>query len=157
MNPNRTFAADFLAVVAKFDGESDRGAVLVCSSYLEDLLKQLLRTNLKEGEGLRELFDGINPPLGSFSARIAACHAMGLIDERMRRDLHIVRKIRNEFAHNWDANLSAGSLADRCIELGNRDWEGKTKEFFENGPSPRQAYIYSSMAMFLSLRSDESK
>ena len=38
MNPNRTFAADFLAVVAKFDGESDRGAVLVCSSYLEDLL-----------------------------------------------------------------------------------------------------------------------
>jgi len=157
METDRTFAMDFMSVIARFNNESDRGAVLICSSYLEDLLKQLLRRNLKEGKGLQDLFDGKNPPLGSFEARIAACHAMGLIDDRMRSDLNIVRGIRNEFAHKWDADISSGSIADRCIELGNRDWTEKTKDVFESSPSPRQAYIYSSMAMFMSLRGDGPK
>src|SRR5262245_31102508 len=35
-------------------------------------------------------------------AKIALCHAFGLIDEEMFTDLEIIRKIRNRFAHEYD-------------------------------------------------------
>ncbi|NRB20492.1 MAG: hypothetical protein HRU33_23915 [Rhodobacteraceae bacterium] len=95
MKPNRTFAMDFLAVVAKFSGESDRGAVLVCSSYLEDLLKQLLRKNLKEGKGLKDLFEGKNGLCCTTqfrdscceSSMVAGCHEQLGTDEIQDQEL----------------------------------------------------------------------
>jgi hypothetical protein len=37
-------------------------------------------------------------PLGTFSARIDAAHAFGLIGDDDAADIHVVRRVRNEFA-----------------------------------------------------------
>jgi hypothetical protein len=41
-----------------------------------------------------------NGPLNSFYSKIIAGYAFGIYDESMRNDLHIVRNIRNAFAHS---------------------------------------------------------
>ena len=48
-------------------------------------------------------------PLGTFSTKISIAFFIGLIPEDIYNDLNIIRKIRNEFAHNYDTltfNLS---------------------------------------------------
>lgn len=41
-----------------------------------------------------------NAPLGTFSSKIEACYALGLIDEFEYQEIGLIRKIRNEFAHS---------------------------------------------------------
>jgi len=41
-------------------------------------------------------------PLGTFSAKVDVAFALGLLSEKSRRDLHNLRKVGNEFAHNPD-------------------------------------------------------
>ncbi|MCC7596730.1 transcriptional regulator [Janthinobacterium sp. FW305-129] len=48
-----------------------------------------------------QLVEGFNAPLGTFSSRIKAAYSIGLITKEQFQDLEILRKIRNEFAHNW--------------------------------------------------------
>jgi DNA-binding MltR family transcriptional regulator len=60
--------------------------------------------------------------LSSFSARIAACYAFGLLSESERFDLDQIRDIRNRFAHKRqgltfvDESISAKCGTFRCIE-----------------------------------------
>lgn len=49
-----------------------------------------------------DLLEGFNAPLGTFAARIKLCYALGLLTDAQFKDLELVRKIRNEFAHTWD-------------------------------------------------------
>lgn len=68
---------------------------------LEEALKQLLQKRLVEPRSRkRDIVEGDQAPLHSFSAKIDAAFQLGLISEYMARDLHLVRKIRNEFAHH---------------------------------------------------------
>jgi len=46
-----------------------------------------------------KLFEGVGP-LRTFSAKIDIAYSMGLISAGVRRDLHAMREIRNEFAHS---------------------------------------------------------
>jgi DNA-binding MltR family transcriptional regulator len=52
-----------------------------------------------DNKGLKILFSGGNPALGSFSNRMAAAFALGLISEREYKMADTLRQIRNEFAH----------------------------------------------------------
>ncbi len=45
------------------------------------------------------MLDGGTAPLGTFSSRIKAAFALGLIDGRERSECDLIRKVRNEFAH----------------------------------------------------------
>jgi hypothetical protein len=57
-------------------------------------------------------------PLGSFSARIELCYALGLSPKQVRRDLILIRKIRNDFAHQAKTlTFDDPGIADRCAEL----------------------------------------
>jgi hypothetical protein len=57
-------------------------------------------------------------PLGTFSARIEVAFLCGFIGERAKRDLHLIRKIRNEFAHVPEPlDFSTEQIANRCREL----------------------------------------
>jgi hypothetical protein len=98
--------------------ETDRGCALVAGAYLEDQLGQLLRAFfIDEPNAADGLLSG-REPLASFSARIQACFCLGLISKEAYRDLNIIRKIRNEFAHHaFDVTFDAGAIADRCREL----------------------------------------
>ncbi|MCD6051399.1 MAG: Mannitol repressor, partial [Verrucomicrobia bacterium] len=77
--------------------ESDRGAVLISATRLEEKLEQLHRAQItqKVAEPKKLLEELFRPyaPLSSFSAKIQLAHAYGLIDADDYADLNIVRKI----------------------------------------------------------------
>lgn len=73
----RTFA-EFLD---DFNKETERGAALSSTAYIDHLLERTLFAFLIPNASGAALTTGFSAPLGTFSARIAACHAMGLISE----------------------------------------------------------------------------
>ena len=61
---------------------------------------------------------GTDSPLSSFSARINASFALGLIPAAVHRDLHLIRKIRNDFAHKLSVHsFEESPFRDWCSEL----------------------------------------
>jgi hypothetical protein len=112
----------------EFAKESDRAAVILGAAKLDIQLYQLLRMALRPATGNNdELFDG-DAPLSTFSSRIHLCHRLGLIDDEFSRALHLVRRIRNSFAHEISSTtLESGGNRDRVHELAlpftrHHDW-----------------------------------
>lgn len=83
------------------DDLDERGLVLSLAAFAEDALGQLLKAFLLTNEATNQLLEGFNAPLGTFSARIKAAYALGLIEKDQLDDLERLRKMRNEFAHSW--------------------------------------------------------
>ena len=90
--------------------ESDRGAVLVASAFIEEALEHLLRqvltvkscntSNDKFPMHLNRLLEpGPSAPLGSFSARITTAFVLGTIDVDYLKALEALRNLRNSYAH----------------------------------------------------------
>jgi mannitol operon repressor len=92
---------DLVRFSGEFNQESDRGAVLVAAARLDEVLKSLLVAYLRDTKSAGDLLVGFNAPLGTFSARASACHAMGLIDDAEFSDISRIRKVRNTFGHQW--------------------------------------------------------
>jgi DNA-binding MltR family transcriptional regulator len=103
---------------AEFAGASDRAAVIVSAAVLDDVLKDLLSAVMvPEALAASDLF-GPSQALGSFSSRVKLAHALGLIHESERRQLVLLARIRNNFAHlASDLSFATPSVADRCREL----------------------------------------
>jgi hypothetical protein len=116
--------------IKDFSKESDRAAVIVGAAKLDESLYQMLVAFLLPvGSSNDELLDS-DRPLGTFSARIHACQRLGLIDAELARALHLIRRIRNSFAHDaGGATLESGGHADRIRELLNplRKYDGFEK------------------------------
>lgn len=105
----------------EFARETDRAAVIVAASMLDELLRSLLVAKLVPVSSSNdELFDGANAPLGTFSARIEMAYRTGMISVKLARDLHLVRRIRNDFAHNiHGASFEDTRVKQRIAELDN--------------------------------------
>lgn len=76
-----------------------------------------------------------NGALSSFSSRIDAAHALGLITVDAWSRLVTIARIRNAFAHRIDTNsLDQDSIRKECIDLHPtmplRDQEGYAKMIF---------------------------
>jgi DNA-binding MltR family transcriptional regulator len=96
-------ARDYWNKVLKqeFEKETDRGAAIFSTSLFDEALKNLLLSYFAASTSSSdELFDGPNAPLTSLSSKITLCYRLGLLSNRFVRDLNLIRKIRNEFAHN---------------------------------------------------------
>jgi len=79
--------------------ETDRGSVLMAAAFLDDRLKLLLAARLINDRKLSRRAFEFNGPLGTFSSRIDFSYLLGLLPKNAQRDLHLVRSIRNKFAH----------------------------------------------------------
>lgn len=108
----------FAAFVDEFKEESDRAAVILGAAKLDSLLGQILdRRLLPSLGGTDELLEG-DSPLSTFSARINSCYRLGLIAADFAKALHLVRRIRNSFAHEVSGvSLGSGPHADRVKSL----------------------------------------
>ena len=82
------------------NSETDRGRALVAASLIDEMLEEVLRAFFLEGGATKNLFEAPNAPLSSLSAKSSACRALGLISAEEFRDIKLVRKIRNAFAHS---------------------------------------------------------
>jgi DNA-binding MltR family transcriptional regulator len=84
-----------------FNEESDRGSALIAASFLDDSLKEIISSFLLDDKSSKELIDGFNAPIGTFSSRIKLAHSLGLLMDDEYELLNSLRKIRNEFGHEW--------------------------------------------------------
>ncbi|OJH09106.1 MAG: hypothetical protein AOY29_07330 [Alcanivorax borkumensis] len=89
--------------------ESDRGAVIVAASILDESLGEILKTFLLRPSTKKDnLLEGAYAPLGSFSAKIELSFRLGIIRKPIRQQLMLFKSIRNDVAHR----LSVASLQD---------------------------------------------
>jgi hypothetical protein len=117
-SPSEETKAQLRRFISEFSSESDRACVILGAARLDVLLKRLLHGFLRPSTSSNdELLDG-DSPLGTFSSRIHASHRLGLIDSELVRALNLIRRIRNEFAHEASTvSLSNPSHRDRIRQL----------------------------------------
>jgi hypothetical protein len=86
---------------AQLDCESERGSAIVSAVLMDEVLENLIKAKLVSSiKKEDELFVGAYAPLGSFSAKIDFAYRLGLISLRNQNSLHIIRQLRNDFAHS---------------------------------------------------------
>jgi len=98
--------------------ESDRGCALVATAWIDDTLTELVRSRFVDDRAAAdEVLDG-DAPLSTFSAKIKLLYCMGVISKEVRRDLDIIRAIRNLFAHDRGRlGFDTPTIKDRCKSL----------------------------------------
>jgi hypothetical protein len=107
----------FLRFLSELERESDRGMVLIATSYIDNLLKQTIAAFLIPGAAQTSLLQGFNAPLGTLSTRIAAAASLGLISSREAKEADRLRKIRNIFAHQVHVSFADQNIAILCQNL----------------------------------------
>jgi hypothetical protein len=86
---------------------SDRAAAIVAVAFLESQLRVILELHFRKDTAVTGRFFRYPGPLSTFAAKIDMAYLIDLFDKETRRELHTIRDIRNEFAH----------------QLGKRDFE----------------------------------
>ncbi len=100
--------------VIRFHDETDRAAAVLAGAYLDTFLADTLRAVFVTGARTDGLFDA-QGALGSLRSKISLAVALGLVTEALARDMDLVRKVRNYFAHHiWDASFDAPPVSDWC-------------------------------------------
>jgi hypothetical protein len=134
---------DLAAFVKEFTAETDRGAALVGAALIDNRLERLLRAHFLNDATADKLLSS-TAPLGTFSARIDASYALGLVTEVEFRECDLIRRIRNEFAHRLHGlTFENQAIANRCREL--------KAMAYERWGSPRQRYMNSVITLCLVL------
>lgn len=86
--------------------ESDRGCIIFGSAMIEDQLETLLRSCFRKDAAAAKIVDSLfagYAPLSTLSAKIQVVYALGLISDKIYKQLLLLKKIRNNFAHDKEA------------------------------------------------------
>lgn len=124
----------------EFEKESDRACVILSTAMLERALENILKARLVPTSSSKdELLEVVYAPISTFNAKIALTHRLGLISTKFCRDLHTIRKTRNDFAHNiTGCTFATASVHSRIVELcrssGLVEKEPKVRKTFQSGP-----------------------
>jgi len=129
-----------MTLVEEINGQSDRGAAIVGMAWLEESIATALESFLhSHPKSWDRLFKGAGP-LANFAAKIDLSRLLGLITDTIWSDLHVMRSIRNDFAHQVAHKESHGKLTfetpyirDKCMSLKCVKHEDLTE--------PRSAFI----------------
>lgn len=102
----------------EFQGASDRAAAVVGAAMLDAQLRILLEDRMSPQADRKELFDGANAPLHSLSGKTDLAFALGLISAGEHRNLVLIRRIRNIFAHRiGNLSFETQEISSRCAEI----------------------------------------
>lgn len=116
---------EFVPFAQELRAESDRGMALSGTAYLDDRLGKLIEVYLAAGNPEKLIWDS-NAPVGMFSARIVLAHALGLVSDKERNQLNMLRKVRNLFAHDFkikmDDPVVVGTMGN-FRELVDVEWD----------------------------------
>jgi DNA-binding MltR family transcriptional regulator len=120
-----TLSGESQALFDVLNGEPDLACVLVGTSFLEEALASMLHQYFFSTKVAKKLLNPANGPLGTFSARIDLAFSLGLIDSSTHNDLHIVRKVRNAFAHSrLSLTFACRDIMSLCRKL---KWYERTR------------------------------
>lgn len=142
-HPHLNGFMDFLADLNK---ETERGAALASAAMLDEQLSRIMEAFLIPNKGSKALLDGFNAPLGTFSARIAASFAMGLLSEVEYRECELIRKVRNEFAHQIKVSFKTEKVVSLCAQL-----QLSAKDYGDVHVDTRGRFTTAAVALILNL------
>jgi DNA-binding MltR family transcriptional regulator len=109
-------------IVEELEQQTDRGAAIIGAALVESLLRQALESRMRvksplEKRTAKRLF-GTMGPLSSFSAKIDLGVLLGLYPEEVRGDLHRIREVRNQFAHEEEPrDFAYPIISDHCAKF----------------------------------------
>lgn len=102
--------------IFEIDKQRDRGAGIIAASILQDHLLHAIKSRLQRNPSLEASLFKMSGPIGSFATQIDLGLLLGIYPNHIRERLHIIRLIRNDFAHNVQP-ASFRSQRDRCAKL----------------------------------------
>lgn len=112
---------DYHAVLQEFHNESDRAAAVLGGSFVESYLAKYMRSAMVE-DVKDDVFDN-NGPFSTYSQRIQGAHAFGMISATTKRDLELIGKIRNRFAHHpLRSTFDTAPVTDWCNNLSTAEY-----------------------------------
>lgn len=109
---------EFDASLAEFQSAHDRTVAIMGAALVENTLVDAIRAFLADKTDTGQLFYEDKSPFGTFYARIVAAKAFGLVSAKLAEDLHVIRDIRNQFAHSvLCLNFNNEHIAAECEKL----------------------------------------
>jgi hypothetical protein len=155
MKPIDVDINDYHQIFEMFHSESDRGAVVLAGSYIENYLGIYLCSRMTDKSLEKEIF-GANGALSTFSQRIDFSQAFGFLTKEQCAELRLIKKIRNHFAHhpknasftdekvkNWVDSLK--SSMEMTMENGEKFKIGELKTAFLISSGFLVAFIHNAM------------
>jgi hypothetical protein len=112
--------AEIEHVIAELETDNARAAIIVGGSLIEHGLERLIKSSLRAPESRADIeaLSSDTGLLGTFSNKITTAYFMRLIGPSTQRDCHLIRKIRNEVAHNMNPlSFETPEIANRCLQL----------------------------------------
>src|SRR5580704_5308213 len=85
--------------------QTDRGVAVIAAAALDEILQMVLLARFIELGSERKdmIFSKIGAPLSGLSAKIELAYAVGTISNEARLALHLIRDVRNKFAHRLES------------------------------------------------------
>ena len=120
---------DFNKILDELNGASDRASILVATALVEDGIYFMLKDQLRpiENSDDESSVFGDRGIFGSFNNMIVGAYFLKLIGPQTRRDLDLMRRIRNLAAHDPNPALfSEPEIASRCREIELIAYPGST-------------------------------
>lgn len=114
----KALSGDTQKVYDVLNNESDLACVLIGTSYLSELLANIIETSFIETSISEKLLDPQSGAIGQFATRADLAYCLGRISKSAYRDLARVAMIRNRFAHKHIAlDFSDSDIRKLCGEL----------------------------------------
>jgi DNA-binding MltR family transcriptional regulator len=135
------------------NSETDRGRALVATSLIEEMLEEVLRGFFLDNTGTKKLFDDPNAPLSTLSAKASACRALGLISSEEFRDIELVRKIRNAFAHSVTCSFDDDKIRNfaGALKIGMSSLDALEKGHKSRVDDPKGRFVMVTVSLVSSL------
>lgn len=106
-----------LQVIEMSQRESDRSSAIVAAADLDVDLENLLTLSLLVSETKEDPLFKSDKLLGTFSSKIIFCYRLGIIDSEIMHALELIRRIRNDFAHQVHESFTSEKQRPRIAEL----------------------------------------
>lgn len=112
-----------IALVKEVENQTDRGVAIIGVAWVEESLLAAIHSFLEHDKSAWERLFRKSGPLSSLSAKIDLARLLGMTSNVITSDLHILRDVRNEFAHsvldkdNSPLSFSTPRIKDKCLAL----------------------------------------
>lgn len=107
----------------EIEKQSDRGAAILLTSWLEEELADCLKSKFINIQNNATNVFQRNGPLSTLSSKIEISYLLGFISEENYKNLKIIKRVRNEFAHSLldkkenPINFESEHIKNRCYSL----------------------------------------
>lgn len=137
--PSDEAIARSIPLIEELQRQSDRGVAIIGVAWIEEALVAAMKAFVEPCPSAWNRLFRKSGPMSSLSAKIDLARLLAMTSDAIHSDLHILREIRNEFAHavldedNALLDFNTPRIKDKCLAI-------KCVKH-ENLSNPRHAFI----------------